>query len=148
MVIDRLENADRYTALHPAFTEAFEYLRGLTGPLEPGRHEVDGERIFVMGPNGTGRGRDDMLMEAQQKYIDIHYTIEGTEELGWKAIQQCEHVKSEYEEVGDCILFTDQPESVNALPPGTFGIYFPEDVHAPMIGQGEVRKAVVKVAVS
>lgn len=147
MIIDRLENAPRYYALHPAFAEAFEYLRALTGPLEAGRHEIDGDRLFVMAANGTGRGRDDMLIEAHQKYIDIHFTIDGVEELGWKAIQRCEQRKTEYDEAGDCELFTDQPDSINVLPPGTFGIYFPEDAHAPMIGQGEVHKAVVKVAV-
>jgi beta-galactosidase beta subunit len=30
---------------------------------------------------------------------------------------------------------------------GQFGIYFPEDVHAPMIGNGNIKKIVIKVAV-
>jgi YhcH/YjgK/YiaL family protein len=31
------------------------------------------------------------------------------------------------------------------LTDGQFAIFFPEDVHAPMIGVGEIKKLVVKV---
>jgi biofilm protein TabA len=34
-----------------------------------------------------------------------------------------------------------------ATPPGTFAIFFPEDAHAPMAGEGLIHKVVVKVAV-
>jgi beta-galactosidase beta subunit len=33
------------------------------------------------------------------------------------------------------------------LHPGQFGIYFPDDVHAPMIGEGRIRKLIMKVKV-
>jgi len=32
-----------------------------------------------------------------------------------------------------------------ALTDGQFAIFFPEDVHAPMIGEDEIRKLVIKV---
>jgi beta-galactosidase beta subunit len=33
-----------------------------------------------------------------------------------------------------------------AVPPGSFAIFFPHDAHAPLGGEGRVKKAVVKVA--
>jgi beta-galactosidase beta subunit len=33
------------------------------------------------------------------------------------------------------------------LQAGMFSIYFPEDVHAPMIGEGPIKKVVMKVRV-
>jgi biofilm protein TabA len=33
------------------------------------------------------------------------------------------------------------------LTDGQFGIFYPEDVHAPMIGEGEIKKLVFKVKI-
>jgi YhcH/YjgK/YiaL family protein len=33
------------------------------------------------------------------------------------------------------------------LTDGQFAIFFPEDVHAPMIGEGEIKKVVIKVKI-
>jgi len=33
------------------------------------------------------------------------------------------------------------------VPPDHFCIFFPEDAHAPLVGKGQVRKVIFKVAV-
>jgi len=148
MIVDQLENAERYYALHPAFAPAFDFLRQqYNNHLESGRHDTDDDGIYIMAVSGDGNGRNDIIMEAHQKFIDIHLTVEGLEEIGWKPRAQCEQRQTEYDAEGDCELFKDEPISFTALPPGTFAIYFPEDAHAPMTGQDEVRKLVAKVAV-
>jgi beta-galactosidase beta subunit len=43
------------------------------------------------------------------------------------------------------LFFEDAPDFFFKLYPGQFGIYFPDDVHAPMIGEGKIRKVVIKV---
>lgn len=45
----------------------------------------------------------------------------------------------------DIRFFDDEPETFYTLRPGQFTIFFPEDGHAPMIGEGNVRKIIVKV---
>ena len=148
MVVDHLENAERYYALHPAFSQAFDFLKQhYSSNLEPGRHEVDGDRVYMMSVSGNGNGHANFVMEAHQKYIDIHLTLEGLEEIGWKPRAHCKQRHSEYDAEGDCELFKDAPEWWTPLTAGTFAIYFPEDAHAPMAGQGAVRKIVAKVAV-
>jgi len=149
MVVDHLENAERYYTLHPAFADAFDFLRRhINSTLEPGRHEVDGDRIYMMSVKGGGHGHTDIVVESHQQYIDIHLTLEGLEEIGWLPHSHCADRQTEYDAAGDCELFKDQPISWTALPAGTFAIYFPEDAHAPMVGQGAVRKLVAKVAVN
>ena len=73
MILDRLENAARYEAMYPGFRVAFEYLRKHHegGGLEPGRHEVDGVRVYASVGKDEGRGRDGARLEAHRKYIDI-----------------------------------------------------------------------------
>jgi beta-galactosidase beta subunit len=45
----------------------------------------------------------------------------------------------------------NQPKNLNAminiLANSQFAIFFPEDVHAPMIGEDEIKKMVIKVKI-
>ncbi len=58
MLLDRLEQADRYIGLHPGLAAGFYYLRRvMTEGASPGRHELDGERLFAIVSHDDGRGR-------------------------------------------------------------------------------------------
>jgi beta-galactosidase beta subunit len=41
----------------------------------------------------------------------------------------------------------DSPEMYFGMEPGQFAILYPEDVHSPMIGEGSIKKMVVKVKI-
>jgi len=77
--------------------------------------------------------------------IDIQYSIAGTDEIGWRPASECHLVEKEYDADSDCGLFADSPEVWLPLSPGTFCVLFPEDAHAPLGGEGELSKIVVKV---
>jgi YhcH/YjgK/YiaL family protein len=148
MIITHLNDAARYHALHPLFARAFDWLQEhAQSTLPAGRHEIDGESLFVMHNIGDGGEREGKVLEAHRRYIDIHYTIEGVEELGWKSTPQCSQRKTEYDKADDFELFNDESVSWSTLPPGVLAICFPEDAHAPLAGAGRVRKYVVKIAV-
>jgi YhcH/YjgK/YiaL family protein len=148
MIIDRLENADRYCDMHPGFAKAFAFLRrsDLT-ELPAERHEIDGDRLFCMISKGPGRPRAEAKLEAHRKYIDIQYVIAGNEEMGWKPTADCRVVDVPYDAENDIGFFKDEPDSWNKVPPGSFVIFFPQDAHAPLVGNGQIHKAVLKIAV-
>ena len=50
-----------------------------------------------------------------------------------------------YEKEGDCALYSDTPTTFVDLLPGQFMIVYPEDPHAPVIGEGKIRKLIAKV---
>jgi YhcH/YjgK/YiaL family protein len=86
MILDILENADRYTALHPSFSTAFAVLRRKDIALLPeGRIEIDGDEVYAVIIKGKGRIPEDGRLETHDRYIDIHYVISGTDTIGWKA---------------------------------------------------------------
>ncbi len=148
MILDTLENSARYVRLHPAFAAAFEFLRrGDLKGLAPGRHELDGARLYVSVARENGRGRDGARLEAHRKYADIQFTAEGTEWIGWRPLSACAGTGSGYLEERDIEFFTARPEVFFPVPAGSFAIFFPEDAHAPLAGDGPVRKVVVKIAV-
>ena len=40
-------------------------------------------------------------------YIDVHILLEGTETIGWKAIEDLKDEVKPYEANGDCALYSD-----------------------------------------
>ena len=45
------------------------------------------------------------------------------------------------------ILYADRPTSWLHLVPGQVAVFFPEDAHAPIIGEGKIRKMIGKVKI-
>ena len=69
----------------------------------------------------------------------------GQETIGWKAVETLEHQAQAYQKEGDCALYSDRPTLFATLQPGEFAIVYPEDPHAPVIGEGKIRKLIGKV---
>lgn len=147
MIIDQLENAARYAAMHPGFPAAFEFLKQAeVAELAPGRHEVDGDRLYAIVVRAPGRGRSGAKLEAHRKYIDIQYMASGSDQMGWKLARECSKSEGGYDAAKDNECFLDEPVIWFAAPAGVFAVFFPEDAHAPMGGEGEQEKVVMKVA--
>ncbi|MEW6501319.1 MAG: YhcH/YjgK/YiaL family protein [Thermodesulfobacteriota bacterium] len=147
MILDVLENAHRYTPLHPLFAKAFAFLaRPDLRELALGKYEIDGDRVYAMVDKGTGRAREEAPLEAHEKYIDIQLVLAGTDTMGWKATSRCTRPTKEYNRAKDIRFFADAPDAWVAVHPGAFVIFFPEDAHAPLVSPGELHKVIVKVA--
>lgn len=148
IIVDKLQNAEDYYSMHPAFEKAFAFLRqdGLAG-LPAGRYEIDGERLFCMISKGPGRTRSEAKLEAHRKYIDIQYVIAGTDEMGFKPTADCKLVDTNYDPDKDIGFFRDQPDTWTPVPAGSFVIFFPQHAHAPLVSSAEIHKAVLKIAV-
>jgi biofilm protein TabA len=146
MVLDTLALAGRYSALHPGFAAAFAFLTKTNlASLAAGRHDIDGDRIFVLIDHTDGRGRHGARLEAHRRYIDIQYTFEGMEEIGWTPVAACRPFAGGFDDAKDIGFFDDRPATWVSVPPGYFVIFFPDDAHAPLGGQGRLKKAIVKV---
>ena len=148
MILDTLANADRYIHVHKGFDVAFAFLRNANlAELPAGRNELLGDWVFVVVVEGDGRGKDGAKLEAHRKYIDIQYMVSGVDAMGWKPTAACTRPEGEFDEAKDVVLFADDAEAWVDVHPGAFAIFFPEDAHAPMAGEGAMRKVVVKIAV-
>ena len=86
-------------------------------------------------------------MEAHKEYLDIQIPLDVPETMGIKATADCKIVKSAYNDEKDIMFFEDKPANFITIYPGEFIILYPEDAHAPLIGEGKVRKLVIKVKV-
>jgi len=148
MILDRLENADRYFPVHKGLQAAFAFLRQANlAELAPGRHDIAPDWVYANVIHGEGTGTEGAKLEAHREYIDIQYVVEGTDLIGWKTTAHCTQPEGEFDAEKDYILYTDAADAWVALEPGTYAILLPDDAHAPMTGEGPVKKIVVKVRV-
>jgi biofilm protein TabA len=146
MIIDTLSNASKYNSIHPRFAKAFEYILSQDlNKIEPGKYPIDGDELHASVSNKDGVTAADAKFEAHNNYIDIQVCPTGSEELGWKPRNKCKNPIGEYNAEKDVTFFSDKPDMYFQLQAGQFAIFFPEDVHAPMIGSGPIKKLVVKV---
>ena len=148
MIISTLANADLYATLHPLFPRTFEFIRNTDLlALAPGRYPIIDKQLFAIVESVPGRTRAEAKLECHRKYIDIQLVLDGTDEMGWKALVDCRDPVSDYSAEKDIQFFYDAPATWIATPPGHFCIFFPEDAHAPLVATGNIRKAIFKIAV-
>lgn len=149
MILSSLSQSSRYAALHPLFARAFDHIRDTDlYALAPGRYPIVGDDLFAIVEHVPAKTREMARLEAHRRYIDIQLVLEGDESMGWKPLADCLNPVSEHSEEKDIRFFHDAPASYVPVPPDHFCIFFPEDAHAPLVGEGTIRKVIFKVAVS
>jgi YhcH/YjgK/YiaL family protein len=147
MILDRLENAEKYFALHQRLAPGFEFLRRPDlSSLTDGNHQIDGQRIYVHMRHWQVKGRAGSKVEMHRTHIDIHFPISRWEEIGWKS-QPCKQVSKTYDPQKDIEFFADPIDSWITVPVGSFAIFFPQEAHAPEAVEGELHKGTVKILV-
>ena len=149
MIFSTLVSADRFVTLHPLFSRALGFIRStnlLT--LAPGTHPIIDEQLFAIVEQTAGRSREQAQLECHRKYIDIQLVLEGVDEMGWKALQDCHQPVADYSAEQDIQFFYDAPATWVVTPPNHFCIFFPEDAHAPLVSTGNIRKVIFKIAVN
>lgn len=149
MIIDTLNNSTKYTSLNPLFATAFDFLKGKDLlNLEDGVHNIT-EGLKVIVSNGNGKTAETSLekFECHNQNIDIQVCVNGVETIGWKPREMCKNPKGEYNTEKDVLFFNDKPDMFFKLTNNQFVIFYPEDVHAPMIGEGAIKKLVFKVKI-
>jgi biofilm protein TabA len=155
MIIDTIKNASKYYAVHPLFAKAFDYIKNtdLVNTVD-GKYEIDGDpstgsglRAIFSNKKGVTAVESVAKFECHNKHIDIQLCISGDEQMGWKPREKCITPNGGYNEEKDVQLYSDQPDTFFRLTDGQFVIFFPEDVHAPMIGDDLIKKLVIKVKI-
>lgn len=146
MIVDSLKGFERYTSLHPLFDKAFKYI-GRTDLLsmEPGEYEIEGRDIYCKIWEGECKDNEIPKLEVHDTYIDIHIVLKGTETIGTRDRSRCQGDSIPYDQTNDVAFLEEEPENFVSLGESNLAVIFTHDAHAPLIGNGFLKKAVIKI---
>ena len=149
MIIDTINNSSKYLGLHPLFSKAFDFInQNDVANLPDGVLEItEGLKVIVNTANGKTAEASLAKFECHDKNIDIQVCVKGLETIAWKPREKCVTPNGDYNPEKDVRCFNDTPDMDFQLTDGQFVIFYPGDVHAPMIGEGEIKKLVFKVKI-
>lgn len=145
MIIDRIEEQERYYPLHPDMELAFAFLAE-AADLEPGRYELENGLFASIYESDTVQ-IDSMNLEAHKEYMDLQYCMSGGERMAWAHIQELNPVGADEERD---LYFYEGKSTAVSIRPGMFYIMFPSDGHkagAHNEFPKHYRKVVVKIPV-
>lgn len=145
MVVDTIDNLEKYVALNPLFADVVEFIRtNDLNKLEPGKHFIKGKDLFVNITTATGKTEEEATYETHRRMLDIQIPLSAPETYGYMPLKDMP--AAEYNEEKDVTKYPglDGGSLVKCVP-GEFAIFFPQDGHKPCIGSGDIHKAIFKV---
>lgn len=150
MILDNVKNAAHYNTIGPLFKKAFEFIRSTDiSKLPLGKHEIQGEDLFVIVMEYETKEPQDCIMESHRKYCDIQLMLKGEEFMGVK-IFSGQTPTTPYDESKDAAFYQPDFDSLIKVKEGQFTIFFPHDLHMPSMKTGspsKILKAVFKVKI-
>ncbi|MBO7299804.1 MAG: YhcH/YjgK/YiaL family protein [Tidjanibacter sp.] len=149
MILSNLKNRVELEKLHPLMPRLFEFLEQndvMNLPL--GIHEIVGRDLFInnQAPEVLYTV-ENAPIEVHRKYIDVQVILSGKETMGWKPIEEVAVWRGEYDEEKDVRFSDERCEHFVTLKAGELVVFYPEDGHAPMIGDAPIRKFIAKLKV-
>ena len=146
--IFRLDDESAVSEFGEKYKKAFAFLRRADlVDLQPGRHEIDGDRVFaIVSDNELKPVGSVQRPEFHKRYVDVQAPITGTELFGVPDLPE-EVANGPFDEKGDGALF-DAKCPMQPVKPGECIIFEPCVAHAPChtdVPGTRVRKAIVKV---
>ena len=148
MIIADLNACHRYYNLHPRMKEMLEYiLQHDFSQQEAGRITLDSDDLFINLDEVELKTKEEQRLEFHKNYIDVQVPLLQPEIMGWTALSDMRKPDIAYNPERDRGFYTQCAEEYFNVKPGQFTIFFPEDAHAPIIGEGKQRKLVGKIRV-
>lgn len=147
MVVDTLDNLEKYVSLNPLFEEVVKFIKeNDLNQLEDGKHFIKDKDLFVNITTAHGKSAEDATFETHKKMLDIQIPLDNNETYGYLALADLP--EAEYNAEKDVTKYPGvKAETYVNCKPGEFAIFWPQDGHQPCIGEGDIHKAIFKVKV-
>lgn len=145
MIIDSLDNLDKYVAINPLFATVADYVNNTDLAKQPeGKQLIKGDELFVNFALATGKTKEQARLESHDEMIDIQIPLSCPETMGYTP--RCDLQPQPYNAEKDITFYDGEAQQYVTVYPGMFAIFFPQDGHAPCISQEEkIQKVIFKV---
>ena len=100
MVVDTLDNLEKYVSLNPLFADVVKFIKeNALSKLEEGKHFIKEGNLFVNITTAHGKSEEDAVLETHRKMIDIQIPLDNEETYGYTPLADLPEV--EYNEAKD-----------------------------------------------
>lgn len=147
MIFDSIQNKENYKEDTKIY-EALCYLENIKNWEEALPDTViRKDSIFANPVSFMSKEEKDCMYEAHQKYIDVHYIVEGVERIATADVKSLQ-VQIPFSEEKDIGFYQGRESGCYLLRTGEFMVCFPSDAHkVAMMDRSPqtVKKIVVKI---
>lgn len=147
MIVAPLSEFGTYIKLYPLFEKVEQALITLDFSKPGEKIYIEGENLIALPSFNKARSANEAPLESHDKYIDIQICLQGEESIGWRNRESCNAIKEPYNPINDITFYDEEPAFYITLKPNQFAIFYPYDCHAPLIGNGFIKKVVFKVRI-
>lgn len=147
MILSTLSESARMESLHPLLKPLFDYVKSHDLSSVPaGRVVLRGDDLFINVSDAALLAREAQKLEVHRAYIDVHVPLSGPEVVGWRPLADIPcSPEAPFDTANDFALYAAPATAYVTVRPGQFLAVWPEDAHAPLIGEGRLRKLIAKV---
>ncbi|MEW6740886.1 MAG: YhcH/YjgK/YiaL family protein [Nitrospirota bacterium] len=145
MILDSLDNFDKYLCIHQGFTDASEFIgRQDFTELPQGKYEISNSGVFALVSEYETKKISQCFIECHRRYIDIQIILTGREKIGVCNKKDC--TEETYDEGRDFQKLHGEVGFIN-LTPGLFAIFFTHDGHMPQVQYANIPETVKKIVI-
>ena len=150
MIFYRLNNSKQYEILGEKFKACFDFLKNNDlKTLKDGKYTIN-DGVFANVQSLTTKNKDEKKWEVHKDYIDIQYLITGKEAMGYGILEDFRETIPYDKEKDVAFLETSKAFNYVNLEENDFVIFYPNDVHSPMLSVDEnieIKKVIVKIKI-
>ncbi len=100
--------------------------------MKTGVYSIMGDDIIAQVVDRETKSKHDAKAEVHRKYVEIQFSANGNEVIGYAMDTGNNIVTEELLEEKDSIFYNDVENEIDlVMIPGSFAVFFPEDVHRP-----------------
>lgn len=149
MIFGNISQLADFGFLDKKILECFEYAKAHDlKAMEPGRHDIDGDNFFVNIVEYTTTTPEERFWEAHRQYLDIHFMLDGPEQIDLCFIENME--QKPFEPENDFLPMDGEKNGHVVLNNGDFLVCYPHDGHRTAIAPEtpkKIKKAIFKALI-
>lgn len=142
--------AHAHAGLAPAVQRCLDYAKTYDLQALPcGRHDIDGESLFVNIVEYETKARENCIWEAHKAYLDLHLMLDGQETIDVGFVSRME--QAPYQEETDYVPLEGEKDCAVRLSAGSFLVCYPEDGHRTGVqieSPARIKKAIFKIRIA
>jgi len=147
MLVSSIKNYKNILNFFPQLDIVFNYIiKNINAKTLDGKYNITKE-IYAVVQTCLPKPKKEQVLEKHKKYIDLQLVVSGKEKIGWKYFDKTFKTLKSYSNKNDISFYSNAPDTFINLKKGEFAIFFPEDTHAPLCCDKQVKKCIVKIPV-